>query len=1719
MIVEDSGADGDFNTTEDNLTVSQSFDVTVTPVNDAPVLNDIAASTNEEESVDISLTGTDVDSTTLTYTVTGNPTAGSVSVNNGVATYTPNTHFFGTDSFVITVSDNHPTNPLTDTATVTVTVANQNDAPTLDAINDISILEDAVEQTVLLSGITAGPNESQPLRVTATSNNAGLIADPVVTYVSPDATGSIAFTPTADHNGTTTITVTVEDAGLDGDFNTTEDNLTVSQSFDVTVTPVNDAPTLDAITDISILEDAAEQTVLLSGITDGPNESRPLRIIATSSNTGLIADPVVNYISTDSTGSIAFTPVTDHNGTSTITVTAEDPGADGDFNTTEDNLIVSRSFDVTVTPVNDAPVLDSSASPSLHTIAEDAGAPSGQVGTLVSDLIDTDGSLNNFFDADGDLPGIAITGINLHGGTLWYSTNNGVTWDDVGAVSENSARVLFADNDTRLAFTPATDFNGSISDVVTLKAWDRTGDYANGEADVPTASSLTGTFDTSGQAYGVTLSADGNTAYVADYYSGLQIIDIGDPSAPALTATFDTDSTGIGFSASAFGLALSADGNTIYVANKYTGLEIINISNPSNPTLTATFNTSGNAYGVTLSSDGNTVYVVGGSGGLDIININDPENPTLTGTFDTSGTAFGLALSADGNTAYVADQFDGLQIINISNPSNPTLTATFDTSGDAWGVTLSADGNTAYVTNYSDGLQIIDIGDPSNPTLTATFNTSGNAYGVTLSSDGNTVYVVGGSGGLDIININDPENPTLTGTFDTSGTAFGLALSADGNTAYVADQFDGLQIINIASVGFSALSDTLNITVTSINDAPTLDAIGDISILEDAVEQTVLLSGITDGPSESQSLRIIATSSNTGLIADPVVTYISPDSTGSIAFTPVTDHNGTSTITVTAEDPGADGDFNTTEDNLTVSRSFDVTVTSVNDAPVLNPSVSLSLHTISEDTGAPSGQVGTLVSDLIDTGGSLNNFFDADGDLPGIAITGVNLHGGTLWYSTNNGVTWNDVGAVSENSARVLFADNDTRLAFTPATDFAGSISDVVTLKAWDRTGDYVNGEVDVPTESSLTGALDTLGSAGDVSLSADGNTAYIANGTAGLRIINVSNPSAPALTGTFDTSASGVTLSADGNTAYVTRYSGGLQIIDIGEPSNPTLIGALDTFGHANDVTLSADGNTAYIADGTAGLQIIDVSDPSNPTLTGTFDTSRYAYDVALSTDENTVYIADSIAGLQIIDVGDPSNPTLTGTSTIGRSVYDITLSADGNTAYVADSIGVQIINVSDPSNPTLISTLDHLGDPYGITVSPDGNTVYVANLARGLQIINVSNPSNPTLIGTVGTTGNAQSVTLSVNEKMAYVTDSNGLQIITLVSTEFSDLSDTLSIAVTSINDAPTLDAINDISILEDATEQTVSLSGITDGPNESQPLRITAASSDPGLLADPVVTYASPDSTGSIAFAPTTNQYGTATITVTAEDPGADGDFNKTEDNLTVSRSFDVTVTSVNDAPVLDPSASPSLHTISEDAGAPSGQVGTRVSDLIDTGGSLNNFFDADGDLPGIAITGVNLYGGTLWYSTNNGVTWDDVDAVSDTSPLLLTADAASRLYFEPAANFAGTISDVISFRAWDQTVNRPNVQWDQLGSDIQGESSYDYSGDKVAISTDGTTIAVGARNNSGNGVGAGHVRVFRLSDSVWQQVGNDIDGENAGDQSGFAVSLSGNGNVARDWGQGQ
>jgi hypothetical protein len=146
-------------------------------------------------------------------------------------------------------------------------------------------------------GITAGGDESQALEITAVSDNTALIPDPTVTYASPDNGGSLSYQPVANQSGSAHVTVTVRDAGLDGLLGNADDG-TTSRTFTVAVNAVNDAPTLDPIpAPAAIDEDAGSQTVNLTGITAGGDESQALEITVLSDNTALIPDPTVTYAS------------------------------------------------------------------------------------------------------------------------------------------------------------------------------------------------------------------------------------------------------------------------------------------------------------------------------------------------------------------------------------------------------------------------------------------------------------------------------------------------------------------------------------------------------------------------------------------------------------------------------------------------------------------------------------------------------------------------------------------------------------------------------------------------------------------------------------------------------------------------------------------------------------------------------------------------------------------------------------------------------------------------------------------------------------------------------------------------------------------------------------------------------------------------------------------------------------------------------------------------------------------------------------------------------------------------------------------------------------------------------------------------------------------------------------------------------------------------------
>jgi hypothetical protein len=397
----------------DDTSATKTFTITVTAVNDAPVNTVPGAQSTLEDTALVFSTGNgdllsvgDVDAgsgsvsmdlavshgTLLVASTTGlspssQPAAADLSfsgtlaaVNNALEglIYVPDADYHGSDTLTQQVDDAGNTGSggsQTDSDTVAITVAAVNDAPSfgLPGSPDQSVLEDAGAQTVsgFASGMSAGPSDEsgQVLTFDVSNDNNGLFSS------QPDvdeSTGDLTFTPAADANGSATVSVALSD---DGGTANGGDDTSGTQTFTVTVTAVNDAPsfTLAASPDQTVLEDAGAQSVsgLASGMSAGPGDesAQTLTFHASNDNNSLFSSqPAVD----PATGDLTFTPAPDANGVATVSVHLTDNGgtANGGIDSS-----ATKTFTITVTGVNDAPSFTLAASPD-QTVLEDAGAQS-----------------------------------------------------------------------------------------------------------------------------------------------------------------------------------------------------------------------------------------------------------------------------------------------------------------------------------------------------------------------------------------------------------------------------------------------------------------------------------------------------------------------------------------------------------------------------------------------------------------------------------------------------------------------------------------------------------------------------------------------------------------------------------------------------------------------------------------------------------------------------------------------------------------------------------------------------------------------------------------------------------------------------------------------------------------------------------------------------------------------------------------------------------------------------------------------------------------------------------------------------------------------------------------------------------------------------------------------------------------------------------------------
>ena len=195
----------------------------------------------------------------------------------------------------------------------------------------------------------------------------------------------------------------------------------------------------------------------------------------------------------------------------------------------------------------------------------------------------------------------------------------------------------------------------------------------------------------------------------------------------------------------------------------------------------------------------------------------------------------------------------------------------------------------------------------------------------------------------------------------------------------------------------------------------------------------------------------------------------------------------------------------------------------------------------------------------------------------------------------------------------------------------------------------------------------------------------------------------------------------------------------------------------------------------------------------------------------------------------------------------------------------------------------------------------------------------------------------------------------------------------------------------------------------------------------------------------------------------------------------------------------------------------QLGNNINGEADNDGSGNSVsLSADGTIVAIgAISNdgggsnsgharVFKYDGTSWNQLGSDI---DGEAADDQSGFSVSLSADGTIVAIGSPNNDGTGSNAGHVRVYKYNGN----DWTQLGNDIDGEAAGDLSGWSISLSADGTIVAIGAYLNNGTGSNAGHVRIYKYNGSSWTQLGSDIDGEAADDFSGYSVSLNSSGNI--------
>ena len=882
--------------------------ITVTPVNDAPVANAQTVSVLEDNTLNITLTGTDVDNASLVYSVITQPTNGVLSGLAPNLVYTPNANYNGPDSFTFTVSDG---SLISSAATISITVIPVNDAPVADS------------QLVTT-------NEDSPAAITLTGSDIDLDAL-TFTIVTPPVNGTLSgsgsnvtYTPAANYNGPDSFTFKVNDG-------TTDSN---TATVSITVTPVNDAPI------------ANNQSVTT-------NEDTPAAITLTGSDVDLdaltytIITPPANGTLSGTVPNVTYSPNANYHGSDSFTFKVND-------GTTDSN---TATVSITVTPVNDAPIANSQS----VTTNEDTPASI----TLTGSDIDLD--VLTFMivtpPVNGTLSGsgsnVTYTPAANYNGpdSFTFKVNDGTTDSNTATVSITVTPV----NDAPIANNQSVSVIEDTAKSITL-----TGSDVDGSAltftvlTQPTRGILTGSG--ANRIYTPNPNYNGPDSFTFKVNDGttnsntatvsIMVTPVNDAPVASNKSVTTNEDTPVLINLS----ATDIDGDALIYSVVTAPLHgTLSCNNCANPTYTPALNYNGPDSFTFRVNDGTTNSNVA-TVSISVSPLNDrpiADNQTVTVQEDVAKSFVITGSDVEGSALTFTILTQPTSGVLSGTAPNLVYTPNLNFNGlDSFTFTVS-DGQNNAVNPATVLLVVVPVNDvpvAANQTITTPEDVSILVNLSATDPDGDVfTYSVVTAPQHGALSCSNCANPTYV-----------PALNYNGPDSFTFKANDGTDDSNLA---------TINITVTPVNDAPIANS-QSVTVIED-VAKDITLTGNDEEGSVLTFTIVTPPAHGAVIINGAIVTYTpSLNYNGQDSFTfkvndGTTDSNpATVSITVTPvnDAPIANNDVKTTLEDLAVS--FNITDNDTDVDGIINAaSVDLNPSTPAEDkTFTVAGQ-GTYVVD------------------------------------------------------------------------------------------------------------------------------------------------------------------------------------------------------------------------------------------------------------------------------------------------------------------------------------------------------------------------------------------------------------------------------------------------------------------------------------------------------------------------------------------------------------------------------------------------------------------------------------------------------------------------------------------------------------------------------------------------------------------------------------